>query len=307
MIRKSIFILVALAIMATPAFAGNRPEFDAVGCDVENIFIGWVEAMVIEKGIYDVLDPESVLINEHSCFVEEDFETTGEQLRTDPCFGIDTALKYGDHASYKSSLTPGIWHSVERKYLWKIVLQMQPETDLDLDIRDCITKHNTFDIFNEANQTGRFTDPSGKLVFRVCSAQPLLTVMAIPGKFAHPYWKEEYAEHMKPVILKARAMPGGHKGFKSIDLWEVPYTSKALWEDGIVIELPTTGCKDREAKPMYNLRSGDTIIVKVTIPGHNPVDIFYGQDNVLLRYVGVIGTEYIGEDCETSEVCVANK
>ena len=36
--KKVMLILIAVMFMASTAWAGNIPEFDAVGCDVTNVF-----------------------------------------------------------------------------------------------------------------------------------------------------------------------------------------------------------------------------------------------------------------------------
>jgi co-chaperonin GroES (HSP10) len=78
------------------------------------------------------------------------------------------------------------------------------------------------------------------------------------------------------------------------------YTSKALWSEGLVMALPQTGNTNASGQAEYNLKQGDKIYVKVEIPGNNTVDLFYGQDNVILKYIGIIGTWYYGTACVTN-------
>ncbi len=44
---------------------------------------------------------------------------------------------------------------------------------------------------------------------------------------------------------------------------------------------------------MYTLSQGDMIEVRVDIPGNSTCDIRYGEDNVVLKYIGMIGTAYM--------------
>jgi hypothetical protein len=286
MIKKGIFVLIAFAFMAAPAFADTRPEFDAVGCDVSNIFLqGFVEKMVVANTTYDPFDTTPTYINEWSDFADETFETNASQPRTDPCFGI-----CGPAIGYESQLTSA---GTNRYYQWEIVLQMQPESDINLDIRDCVMTFQGLDIWNDAAQTGRFRDADADRHFQVCHAQPLVTVRARPGWDAHPAWLESYCGYQCAPTLKARRIPGGLH--RLVDLDEVPYTSKGLWQEGIIIAVPSDGDHDRDNKAMYRLREGDIIIVKIEIPSESPVDVRYGTDNVVLRYVGVVGTEFIAD------------
>ena len=49
----------------------------------------------------------------------------------------------------------------------------------------------------------------------------------------------------------------------------------------------------------YNLKQGDIIHVTVEIPPDtNTVDVWYGPDSVILKYIGIINTEYFGDGCD---------
>jgi len=61
--------------------------------------------------------------------------------------------------------------------------------------------------------------------------------------------------------------------------------------------LPETGRTNISGQTMYNLKQGDRIHVKVTIPYNNSCDIRYGQDSVIVKYIGIIGTWYYGNSC----------
>jgi hypothetical protein len=171
-------------------------------------------------------------------------------------------------------------------YKWRIVLQMKPESDINVNIYDCVLKHNSFDIWEGADQTGRYRAPWGELVF-VPTANPTMTVKAIPGPLATPGFTS-------PLTLDARTLPG----LTLVAMEDQLYTSKAHWEEGIVLALPKTGETNTSGQTEYNLKQGDVIEVTVEIPYNNTVDLFYGADNVLLKYIGVIGTWYYGDSCQ---------
>ena len=66
-IKKIVVFSLALVFSATAAIADTRPEFDAVGCDANNIFSqGLREQMVKANAVYDPTDPTPLLINEYS-------------------------------------------------------------------------------------------------------------------------------------------------------------------------------------------------------------------------------------------------
>ncbi len=265
MLRKLTVIIAVTLFLAAPALAGNRPEFDAVGDDSKNFFNDFIKEMVIEKS----LDRAGNQINRYSDFTkkkDEFFKNTAGLLYPDPCF-----------PGYYSALIDA-FNSAE--FEWQIVLQMKPETDIDLQIRDCVLKHNTFDPWFYAEQTGRYRQPWGELVFDIY-ANPTVTVQALPGPFATTGFKY-------PFYMDARTMPG----LKNAPLVDALYTSKGIWDESLVMVLPKTGGKNGKGQTMYNLKQGDKINVFVKVPYNNTVDIFYGQDNVVLKYVGIVGTEY---------------
>jgi len=271
--KKILLALVVLAFLATPAFAGNQPEFDAVGCDATNYFNDFIRNAVCNNGT--VVHPTLGLIkiNEYSNFVNEAFTTTAGQLFLDPCFNN---LRPG--YQYTSALTDP-WN--EAIYKWVIVLQKKPESDIDLNIRDCVMKHNEFVVWTECEQTGRYRAPWGQLFF-VPTANPVVTVTVSPGPFATPGFTT-------PFTLDARSMPG--LALSALD--DAVYTSKCLWEETLVMKLPTTGGVNVGGQSEYNVKQGDVITVTVAIPGNNTVDLYYGKDNVSLEYIGIVGTEYV--------------
>lgn len=267
---KLIALVVAGLFLAVPAWAGNIPEFDAVGCDATNYFARSNSAQYGQVIANNV--GYNGPINYWSAFPGiEFFRNTAGQLFPDPCF-----------PEYLSALTDA-WN--EAVYEWLIVLQMKPESDINVNVYDCVLKHNTFDIWSGAEQTGRYRAPWGQLFF-VPTANPIMSVAAYPGPYATPGF-------FSPMTLDARVMPG-------LDLVPMDgqlYTSKALWSEGLVMALPQTGNVNASGQAEYNLKQGDRIYVRVEIPGNNTVDLFYGQDNIILKYIGIVGTWYYGTYC----------
>jgi hypothetical protein len=260
MIKKVMLLVVAMAFAAAPALAGNIPEFDAVGVDSDNFFNDFIKDMVVANNI----DSNGVVINDFSDFVNEFFSTSASAAGPSPCFP-----GYQDQKA-------GPWFP--NYFQWNIVLQMAPETDLDLNIRDCVLKENRTNIWFYAQQTGRWRQSNGKLVFRR-NMNPHVTVVASPGP--------KQIGSPAPFIMDARRMPG--LGLTALD--GKLYTSKALWEEGIVMKMPEPGTFNQAGQPVFVLREGDVINVQFDIPWNNPVDIYYGPDNVILKYVGIVGMD----------------
>jgi len=92
--------------------------------------------------------------------------------------------------------------------------------------------------------------------------------------------------------MDARQLPG--LALMSLD--NALYTSKALWEEGIVMVMPETGVTNSAGETMFNLKQGDAIEVTVSVPHNNTCDIYYGEDNVVLKYIGIIGTYFVNAD-----------
>ena len=89
--------------------------------------------------------------------------------------------------------------------------------------------------------------------------------------------------------MDARNMPG----LALSAMADAIYTSKCLWEESLVMKLPATGGVNVLGEAEYNLKQGDIISVVVEIPPNNTVDLYYGKDNVSLKYIGIVGTEYV--------------
>lgn len=291
--------ILAVTIMlfsSAQSFAGI-PEFDAVGQDHKNIFNDAIRNAVVVNNTSNGL-LSGTPINQHSDWFywgaarvgvpghfnnsgREKFWSTGS-LGIDPCYNnlsssifspfIDTT-----NTSYQS------YYAGPRntnKFVWDIVLQMKPESDLNIKIRDCVLDGLSFGVpIFEATQTGRFRQSNNSLMFRA-SMNPLITVEAIVGpKHFTPFW----------YIMDYRSMPG--LSINSLD--HVRYTSKGPWQESITIKMPEDGESTTAGTPTVRLREGDVIRVTIDIPGRNANDIFYGNDNVSVEYIGERRTAYM--------------
>ena len=270
-IRKILFLLVAAVFLATPAFAGDQPEFDAVGCDATNYFNDIVKAIVVLGNV----NFDGRLINYYSDFLDESFTQNAGQPKASICF-----------PGYVDALVDA-WNSA--RFKWEIVLQKKPQTDLDLNIRDCVVKHNSFTPFGTgpfegAEQTGRYTMPWGE-VFWVLDANPRVTAKALRG----PYYTAGFP--VGGFYLDARTTPG----LTTVALVDALYTSKGVWEESVVVVMPETGVVNQSGETQYRLKQGDIIEVTIDVPGNNTADIRYGADNVTIKYIGIHGTEYLDD------------
>ncbi len=276
--KKMMLILIAVMFMASTAWAGNIPEFDAVGCDVTNVFAQTNSAQygqVIRNNVgpNGPINFYSAIFPAPAPFKPESFKQTAGQLFLDPCFGT-----FGLY----SALTDAFNEAV---YEWYIILQMKPESDLNVNIYDCVLKHNEFSPWGYAEQTGRYRADWGQLFF-VPTANPSITVVAYPGEYATPGFSGSF-------IMDARTLPG----LDIVALDDVLYTSKGIWSEGLVMVMPETGKTNASGQTTYNLKQGDRIYVKVTIPYNNTCDIRYGADSVIVKYIGIVGTWYYGSLC----------
>lgn len=286
MLKKLAILFLGMVFVASSAFAGNIPEFDAVGDDSANVFNDAIKDCVVDNNPINFgsnwFNPVTALIDceelrgddptslplEVFHIAQETFYTTAADPAPDPCFN--------DCLDGYDSCKTGPWAATS--YQWLIVLQMMPETDLDLNIRDCVLKENQTNIWFYAQQTGRYRQANGKLVFKK-NMNPRVTVCAIPGPKST--WHGAF-------YMDARKMP--NLGLTCLD--HKLYTSKALWEEGIVMKMPVHNGTSVGGDPQHILREGDMIFVQFDIPFNNPVDIWYGPDNVVIKYVGIIGMQY---------------
>jgi hypothetical protein len=282
-IAKFTIILIAALALSMPAWAGNIPEFDAVGNDSSNVFavynqIQYGQVIARNIGYYGPINFSSDFTDK--CMgpycLDEDFFTSAGALFPDPCFG-----DFGNEGPYLSAMTDA-WN--EATYEWIIALQMKPESDLNLNIYDCVLKHNTFTLWGTisaadaaAEQTGRYRAPWGQLFFTP-NQNPIISVKAWPGDFPTPGFDA-------PFTMDARTLPG----LDIVPLEDAFYTSKALWSEGIIMVMPETGVANFKGETMYNLKQGDLLQVQIYV-NPNPTDLFYGQDNVIVKYIGITGT-----------------
>jgi hypothetical protein len=289
---KIFAVLVAVLLISGVSWAGNIPEFDAVGCDATNIFARSNFAQYVPVMIHNI-GPNGP-INFYSNFLDstkyanfEKFEQTAGQLFPDPCFSafyMNSAFANDSsiHTPYLSALTDAYNEAI---YTWYITLQMKPESDINLNIYDCVLKHNEFCPWGGAEQTGRYRADWGQLFF-IPTANPRVSAVALPGPYATPGFASEFT-------MDARRLPG----LGTMALKDALYSSKANWSEGILMKMPETGTTNSLGQTMYNLKQGDRIKVTIQIPGNNTADIRYGQDNVILKYIGIVGTWYYGDAC----------
>ena len=247
----------------------SRPEFDAVGMDSNNLFNDYFKDMVVENG----RDSQGNKINDFSDFLSEYFANTASPESPDPCFSKPAK-------EYLSALA-GTW--TEATYEWQITLQMKPVADIQLNLIGCVLRRSEVDVWKGAEQTGRYKLPWGLgHVFFIPSANPRITVLALPGAFATTGFPDE------GFYLNTRVIPG----LGVLPLVDGLFTSEAILEEGIVMALPETGYTNGNGQTMYELEKGDRIKVVIKVPFNNTADIRYGSDSVVLRYIGVVGTEY---------------
>jgi hypothetical protein len=269
MIKKLALFVLFVAFVSVPALAGNTPEFDAVGNDSANFFNDFIKQMVVDNNI----DSSGVNINHFSDFTGYIYK---DQLPWE--FFDSNAASAGPSYCFPGYFDRKAGPWVPISFQWRIVLQMMPETDLDLNIRDCVFKENMTNIWLYAQQTGRWRQSNGKLVFDK-NKNPRVTVRALPGI--------RQGGQPAPFFMDARKQPG----LNLVSLQNQLYTSKALWEEGIVMKMPEPGSFNQNGEPVFVLREGDLLDVRFDIPWNNPVDIYYGSDNVVIKYVGIVGMD----------------
>ena len=247
----------------------NRPEFDAVGDDSQNFFQDPLMGRIIEFS----RDRFNAPINEDSNFstIEYFYNNSGGVV-PDPCYtnGSDT---------YLSALTTSF---AEATYEWEIVLQMQPANDILLTTHGCVLSSGAENILEDGRQTGVYRTPwaPNELVF-LSDANPTITVTALPGPNA------EQGFPPGGFALDARKLPG----LDIVVLDEAPMPIQAFISQGLLMINPKQGASNSAGDTMYTINSGDRIRVTIHIPPNNTADIRFGQDAVLLRYLGIVGTE----------------
>ena len=279
MFKQILTIVAIISIFCSLAVAGDRPEFDCVRGDANNYFNDAIKDMVVDANPWNLAsDFTDVLDERFPPFMEMymEFFTPPVQMTPDICF-----------IGYESAYTQ--WRR-QARYEWQIVLQMDPQSDLDINIVDCVVKHNSKTAFGTnpwegADQTGRYQMTDGASMF-ILGSNPRITVEAHPG----PYHVFGFTT---PFILTNRPQGGLDP---TLPLNGLLYTSKALWEESLVVKMP--GHEDDGTGSEYPLSAGDMINIKVDIPFSNSVDIRYGEDNICVKYVGIDGTIYTAPDLD---------
>lgn len=303
--KLALILFLAITLASVPALAGKMPEFDAVGNDSNNYFVfkqcspyTSVKQLVVDENLFgpyllngelsDWYMPQNGPLDP---WYPPSFPTypdglyLGEGFAPFEIFYTGSGLVVPDlvcFPGYFAALTP---KGNSGRYQWVIVLQSKPQSDLNINIRDCVLSDSQKDIWTAAEQTGRFTYPFGANEFWKYS-NPSITVVAIPGQFASdPAFYE-------PFVMTARKMPGLWKTY----LYEALYTSKALWDEGIIVRMPQTGYRNDRGKYQYTLHQGDMIFVEILVPQYSTADIWYGKDNVIVKYVGLDTQLYVNVD-----------
>lgn len=267
-----VFTVAAVLFAWGSVLAADVPEFDAVGCDSTNYFVDPVMREVISKNT----DTDGRLINSYSSFEAEEFLQTAGMLYPDPCFTYN--------GTYYSALTEV---GSNATYEWNIVLQMKPESDINLEIRACVLKQNSTNIWTGAWQTGRFRTDTGE-VFYLNYANPIVNVQAFPGPYSAPGFFDAGPFHLEGRLDLSS---------EPVMLDGVFYSAKSLWPETILIALPKTGQVNIKDEHMFTLKQGDIIRVTIDIPPANTADVRYGKDSVILKYNGIVGTWYFGSNC----------
>ncbi len=196
---KLTVLLCAFLLISTVAWAGNTPEYDAVGIDNENFFSRTtIYYQAVNNGPFGAMEAFSYWRYgwwfDLSWLWGEKFDTNAGQLKPNPCYGFDSALT-------------DVWN--EGTYEWWIVLQMKPEADINLNIYDCVLKHNETNIFRYADQTGRYRMPWGELMFNA-AWNPIVYASVVPGPYATTAFAEWYAGSGNGVQSEARRHDSCH-------------------------------------------------------------------------------------------------
>lgn len=268
--RLLIIALLFVFVTGNQAFSGDRPEFDAVGNDSFNRFNDAVTAQVLTANPWNT---KSDFTGAH--FTGMEYFNPPVQLTDDICY-----------EDYRSAYTQ--WRRPAR-YEWQIVLQMDPQSDLDIHIEQCVMKHSSTTVFGTVpweggDQTGRYQLTNGSSVF-IAGANPCITVEASPGPNA-------VSGFTTPFILTGRSQGG----ITDLPLERLPYTGTGIWNRSLVAKLPEYMKTAPSQGVEFPLSAGDTIRITIDIPFLNSVDIRYGQDNVTVRYVGVNNTIFTESD-----------
>ena len=247
----------------------SRPEFDTVGDDSKNFFRDYYQDLVI---CGELTHPASESIR-RAIFQRKLSSAASGSPSTDLCFS--TANR-----TYQSVLTTSL-NAAE--YVWDITLQMSPLYDMVLNVVACVLESGADDPWTQARATGQFRYPwaPNRTLF-VPTSNPGVTVEALPGPFATPGFPQD------GFFLDARKLPG----LELASLTDRRINLQTLVDQGIVMAVPQTGNTNSTGQTAFALNRGDRIRITLSIPSNNSADIRLGSDNAVLKYIGIIGTEY---------------
>jgi hypothetical protein len=303
MVKKILALMLGMLLMAVPAFAGEQPEYDTVGCDSNNFFNDAVKRWICDNGfplnvisnfMDDCDDPTfnpvtgvatcNPLTGSSSFW--EFFEGPGAPQNS-PCFAYTrTCLALFDDTNPYQDIKTSAGNG--GTYTWQIVLQIKPDTDLNINIVDCVLKNNSSTMFGAeggqgAHQSGSYVMPWGEVIFDKLR-NPRMSAWAVPGCY------KSSPSFTTPFPLDARTLPM----LSVVSLQNALYTSKGPFEEGIVVKRPRGGSTNMMGQTEYDLKQGDRILVQVDVPFNNSVDIRYGRENVIIKYIGIHG-EVMGD------------
>jgi hypothetical protein len=263
---------VATCNYSSKAFQASRPEFDAVGKDSANLFSDFLMNLIGEKGKNGL----GTRINDYSQFTSEYFINTSGGLTTDPCFSTQGK-------PYMSAFTPSY---TEGSYEWQVTLQMKPSTDIHLQLVGCIIRIGENDVWKHARQTGLYRVPWDLTqAYFAPTANPRIIVKALPGINAKVGFPPD------GFYLDARKTPG----LEVTPLANTSISLGAFIETGILAVLPRTGIANSYGQSMCELNAGDRIRVTLIVPFNSTADIYLGNDNLILKYTGIVGTEFVSQ------------
>jgi hypothetical protein len=258
---------------STRMFEDVRPEFDSVGTDSANFFGDLLKSRITQYG----KDASGRKINDFSNFPSEYFIHTSGGVIPDPCFSSPAQ-------SYMSAFNPTY---TEGTYEWQIALQMKPSADILVQVIGCVLRSGEMSVWKDARQTGLYRVPWDATQSRFApGTSPRLTVKALPGPNARKGFPAD------GFFLDARSAPG----LDGKPLLNAVVPLQAFMRHGILTAVPRTGLSNSLGQTMYELSSGDRLRVTLTIPFNSTADLYLGSDNLVLTYIGVMGTELLSSD-----------
>jgi hypothetical protein len=281
-LKNALLIGVMLVCLKAVVFAGGVPEFDSVGDDTSNYFENSIIERVTAENYWNQASDfittsflGTVMENDSGISVKGmEYFNPPVQITEDTCF-----------PEYVSAYTQ--WRR-PAEYEWQIVLQMDPQSDIDIHITECILKQGSQTAFGlkpweGSDQTGRYQLTNGTSFF-ITGANPSITVEAKPGPNA-------VFGFNTPFFLTSRASGG----LIASPLKGLNYSAIAIWETNLVARMPEFLVNAPDHGLEYPLSAGDTLNIKIHIPFNNCVDVRYGEDNVTIRYIGTNNTIFTNE------------